>query len=106
MIKHIFSTHLYCISRGLIKKLQLYGTNTNNVAAAAAERGVYNRPVYFSISTPPSNWLIKQSYLAAERARRANATLLLKLDSLLCILFVRARSVLCILKEVRAGSPL
>lgn len=43
---------------------------------------VYNRPVYFSISTPPSNWLIKQSYLAAERERRANATLMLKLDSL------------------------
>jgi hypothetical protein len=31
---------------------------------------VYNRPVYFSISTPPSNWLIKQSYLAGERAAR------------------------------------
>lgn len=57
-----------------------------------AERGVYNRPVYFSISTPPSNWLIKQSYLAAERARRANATLLLlllKLDSL--VFFLSAR---------------
>lgn len=68
---NIYFPHTYCISRGLIKKLQLYGTNTNNVAAAAvAERGVYNRPVYFSISTPPSNWLIKQSYLAAERAAR------------------------------------